>query len=411
MKYNPKLNEWAARLPGFAGLHPMAPDAVAQGTLELLFELEALLAEISGMDAVTLQPAAGAHGELTGILMIRAYHRSRGDARADRGAGARLVARHQPGDGDDGRLPDDHDPVGVRRRRRPRRVPRGARAQDRGDHDHQPLDPRAVRAPDRRAARRHARGRGAGLHGRRQPQRDPRAVQARRGRLRRHALQHPQDVQHAARRRRPGRRARSACVRRWCRSCPRRASSSAPTTARSASRPRASDPRPSAGCARSSAARASSCARTRTSVPTAPTGCARCRDDAVLAANYLKARVGDGVPDPVRPGLQARVRRLRGGPQAPNRRAHPRRREAVDRQGLPSADDLLPAHGRGRHAHRAHRDGVARDARRASRTRSSRSPARRRPIPSSSRRPRTTRRSGASTRRPPPASRTSAGAA
>jgi glycine dehydrogenase subunit 2 len=79
MKFNPKLNEWAARLPGFAGLHPMAPDAVAQGTLQLLFELEELLAEISGMDAVTLQPAAGAHGELTGILMIRAYHRSRGD--------------------------------------------------------------------------------------------------------------------------------------------------------------------------------------------------------------------------------------------------------------------------------------------------------------------------------------------
>ena len=75
MKFNPKLNEWAARLPGFAGLHPMAPDAVAQGTLELLFELEAILAEISGMAAVTLQPAAGAHGELTGILMIRAYHR------------------------------------------------------------------------------------------------------------------------------------------------------------------------------------------------------------------------------------------------------------------------------------------------------------------------------------------------
>ncbi|HET7828287.1 MAG TPA: aminomethyl-transferring glycine dehydrogenase subunit GcvPB [Candidatus Limnocylindrales bacterium] len=79
MKFNPKLNEWAARLPGFAGLHPMAPDAVAQGTLELLFELEQMLAEISGMDAVTLQPAAGAHGELTGIMMIRAYHRSRGD--------------------------------------------------------------------------------------------------------------------------------------------------------------------------------------------------------------------------------------------------------------------------------------------------------------------------------------------
>jgi len=79
MKFNPKLNEWAARLPGFAGLHPMAPDSTAQGTLQMLHELEAILAEVSGMDAVTLQPAAGAHGELTGILMIRAYHRSRGD--------------------------------------------------------------------------------------------------------------------------------------------------------------------------------------------------------------------------------------------------------------------------------------------------------------------------------------------
>jgi glycine dehydrogenase subunit 2 len=79
MKFNPKLNEWAARLAGFANLHPMAPDAVAQGTLQLLYELEGQLAEISGMDAVTLQPAAGAHGELTGIMMIRAYHRSRGD--------------------------------------------------------------------------------------------------------------------------------------------------------------------------------------------------------------------------------------------------------------------------------------------------------------------------------------------
>jgi glycine dehydrogenase subunit 2 len=78
MKFNPKLNEWAARLPGFANLHPLTPDAAAQGTLQLLFELEAALAEISGMRAVSLQPAAGAQGELTGILMIRAYHRERG---------------------------------------------------------------------------------------------------------------------------------------------------------------------------------------------------------------------------------------------------------------------------------------------------------------------------------------------
>jgi len=79
MKYNPKVNEWAARLPGFAALHPLAPDPIAQGTLQLLWELEEALAEISGMAGVTLQPAAGAQGELTGILMIRAYHRARGD--------------------------------------------------------------------------------------------------------------------------------------------------------------------------------------------------------------------------------------------------------------------------------------------------------------------------------------------
>src|SRR6188474_656580 len=83
MKWNPKVNEWAARLPGFANLHPMAPDDVAQGTLQLLWELEQALAEISGMRAVTLQPAAGAQGELTGILMIRAYHHARGDTERD----------------------------------------------------------------------------------------------------------------------------------------------------------------------------------------------------------------------------------------------------------------------------------------------------------------------------------------
>jgi glycine dehydrogenase subunit 2 len=79
MKYNPRVNEWAARLPGFAGLHPLAPDETAQGTLQLLWELQGMLAEIGGMHATCLQPAAGAHGELTGILVIRAWHRSRGD--------------------------------------------------------------------------------------------------------------------------------------------------------------------------------------------------------------------------------------------------------------------------------------------------------------------------------------------
>ncbi len=78
MKYNPKVNEWAARLPGFADLHPYTPDALAQGALELMWRLERGLAEVCGMDRVSLHPAAGAQGELTGLMMIRAYHRARG---------------------------------------------------------------------------------------------------------------------------------------------------------------------------------------------------------------------------------------------------------------------------------------------------------------------------------------------
>src|SRR5437762_5922837 len=81
MKYNPKINERMARLEGFANAHPYSSVERIQGALEVQESLERCLAEISGMDAVTLQPAAGAHGELTGILMIRAYHESRGNPR------------------------------------------------------------------------------------------------------------------------------------------------------------------------------------------------------------------------------------------------------------------------------------------------------------------------------------------
>ncbi len=83
MKYNPKVNEWAARLPGFADLHPLVPDALAQGSLELMWRLQEQLGEIGGFPAVSLQPAAGAHGELSGILVIRAWHESRGDHARD----------------------------------------------------------------------------------------------------------------------------------------------------------------------------------------------------------------------------------------------------------------------------------------------------------------------------------------
>ncbi len=79
MKYNPKVNEQTARLDGFAGLHPFTPHGAAQGALRLMLGLARALLEIAGMDEITLQPAAGAQGEMTGVLLMRAYHRSRGD--------------------------------------------------------------------------------------------------------------------------------------------------------------------------------------------------------------------------------------------------------------------------------------------------------------------------------------------
>jgi len=82
MKYNPKTNERQAALPGFADAHPLLPPELSQGALRLMFELERLLAEITGLDAVTLQPAAGAQGELTGMLIFHAYHQQQGKPRS-----------------------------------------------------------------------------------------------------------------------------------------------------------------------------------------------------------------------------------------------------------------------------------------------------------------------------------------
>jgi glycine dehydrogenase subunit 2 len=81
MKYNPRLNEQTARLPGFAALHPLQPNSQVQGSLRLMWELEEALKTITGMPGATLQPAAGAHGELTGILMIRKALETRGERR------------------------------------------------------------------------------------------------------------------------------------------------------------------------------------------------------------------------------------------------------------------------------------------------------------------------------------------
>lgn len=84
MKYNPKINEDIARLSGFARIHPYQPEETVQGALQLLYELQQDLAQITGMDQVTLQSAAGAQGEWTGLMMIRAYHESCGETRRDK---------------------------------------------------------------------------------------------------------------------------------------------------------------------------------------------------------------------------------------------------------------------------------------------------------------------------------------
>lgn len=83
MKYNPKVNEDMAGLPGFARIHPLEHESMTQGAIQLLYELEQYLSEISGMKRVTLQPAAGAHGEITGLMIIKKYHEHRGEGSRD----------------------------------------------------------------------------------------------------------------------------------------------------------------------------------------------------------------------------------------------------------------------------------------------------------------------------------------
>jgi glycine dehydrogenase subunit 2 len=84
MKYNPKVNDAVSSLPGFSEAHPLLSEELCQGSLELLYRLQTALAELSGFQAVSLQPAAGAQGELAGVLMIRAYHLDRGDRKRTR---------------------------------------------------------------------------------------------------------------------------------------------------------------------------------------------------------------------------------------------------------------------------------------------------------------------------------------
>ncbi|MBE3576421.1 MAG: aminomethyl-transferring glycine dehydrogenase subunit GcvPB [Limnochordales bacterium] len=84
MKYNPRINEAVAALPGFSRIHPYQPEETVQGALELMYRLQQYLAEITGMHAITLAPAAGAHGEFLGLLLVQAYHRHRGEEKSRR---------------------------------------------------------------------------------------------------------------------------------------------------------------------------------------------------------------------------------------------------------------------------------------------------------------------------------------
>ena len=103
MKHNPKLHERVAALPGHARLHPLQDPEYAQGALELMWNLQVALGEIAGLPHVSLQPSAGSHGELAGLLLTRAYHEDSRRA-AHEGAHARHRARDQPGHRHDGGL-------------------------------------------------------------------------------------------------------------------------------------------------------------------------------------------------------------------------------------------------------------------------------------------------------------------
>ena len=96
MKYNPRVNERLADLPGFARLHPLQEESGAQGALELMWRLQEILTEVTGLDAVSLQPAAGSQGELTGLMLVRAYFDDAGRGRAAaQGRHPRHGARHE----------------------------------------------------------------------------------------------------------------------------------------------------------------------------------------------------------------------------------------------------------------------------------------------------------------------------
>ena len=137
MKHNPRLNEKVAALPGHARLHPAQDPKRAQGALELMWRLERALQRDLRPPHVSLQPSAGSHGELAGLLLTRAYHDDRGEQR-NKVLTARHRARDQPGDRDHGRLRGGQGGDRRARRRRPRRPAREGVGRRRRPDAHQP---------------------------------------------------------------------------------------------------------------------------------------------------------------------------------------------------------------------------------------------------------------------------------
>ena len=208
MKYNPRVNEFVARLDGIATEHPYQPQELSQGCLKILTMLQECLLEITGMDTGTLEPAAGAQGELTGLLLIRAYLRNTGQS-AQESSDSGLRARNQSRHGRHCRLRSRKRSLGRARPDRHRDQLKEIANDDVAAHDgHESLDARRVRAEHRRGRRNPAFARRVALHGWREHERAGGRRAPGRFRRGRDAPEPAQDIFHAARRRRSRRGSR-----------------------------------------------------------------------------------------------------------------------------------------------------------------------------------------------------------
>jgi hypothetical protein len=153
MKHNPRLNEKMARLPGFADIHPLQPVSTVSGALSLMDQLGHWLLTLTNMEAVALSPKAGAHGEMCGMMAIRAAQQAAGQGAPQHRARAGIRARNKPGDGGLSRLPGEASSRPRRWHGGCQRGEGGALARSRRHHAHQPQYLRAVRTRDHRDRR------------------------------------------------------------------------------------------------------------------------------------------------------------------------------------------------------------------------------------------------------------------